>query len=142
MTYARMILGTLLGLFAISFIVESIDFIIVKTLSGLSLDQLKSDPDTYFAIRNQPGIFAAKLVYTFIAALAGAWICAVIAGKKANVAAITLVTLQTASLIWAGFFSTWSSSAPPWLWLCIIGVTGAGIFAGYRMSSAAGSTKQ
>lgn len=44
-----------------------------------------------------------------------------------------LIGIQTISLIWGGFFSDFSNTAPTWLWITLIVLTILGIYQGYNI---------
>ena len=86
-----------------------------------------------FAIRNQGGVLAFKMIYNLLAAVVGGYMAAWIAKENAGKASIALIVIQSISLIWAGFFSELSSSGPMWMWAMLIVITPIGIFAGYKL---------
>ena len=133
MKYVRLLLSIIIGMVVVTLIVEGIEFFLVSSISGKDLEYLESNQDVYFETRNTPSILAAKLVYTLVAAGISGYLVSLIAGSLARIGVLLLITIQTAALIWGGFFSEWSSTAPIWLWLALIVVTGAGFYLGYHI---------
>ncbi|MBT8471446.1 MAG: hypothetical protein HKP25_04220 [Marinicaulis sp.] len=130
MKYLRLALGVIAGLAIVSVIVEVIEVAIVMSKTGLALKELEHNQDAYFEARNAPVILISKLIYTFVAALISGWVAARVAGTMARVAIGTLITIQIVAIIWGGFFSEWSSTAPKWLWLALVPTITAGFLYG------------
>ena len=131
--FARLVAGTLVGLVAITFVAESIEFLIVRVLSGKSFDYLSTHQDEYFEIRNQSGILITKLLYNSVAAIIGGYLMAWIARAHARIGLAILIGIQVIALVWGGFFSELSETGPLWMWLALIVLTPAGIYVGCRI---------
>lgn len=122
----RTIGGVLAGLFLITLIAEGIEFALVTALHG----SVTTDPAVYFAIRNRPAVLAFKLVYNTVAAFAGGYACAWIAGRMRKLHGVLLAVVQTAGFIYGMSVSEYASTTPLWMWIALILVTIFGILAG------------
>ena len=129
----RLIVGIIVGLFAITLVTEFIEFSTVLLLSGKSAEYLANNPQEYLEIRNQTGVLIFKAVYNLIAATIGGYLLTWIAKSQAKIGMYILVGVQTLSLVWAGFFSELSSTGPVWMWIALIILTPLGIYLGYRI---------
>ncbi len=134
MKLVRLLAGVLLGLVVISLLVESIEIILVKLVSGQSFSAL-TDPANqalYFEVRNRTPILILKLIYSFIGGLAGGYIASAISLKLPKTAVALLILIQGIALIWAGFISeTLSPTGSTWMWACLLFVIPFGIGLGY-----------
>ena len=128
----RFLLGVIMGLFMITFITESIEFLTVKLISGQPFSDLTSNQEEYLAVRNQGGVLAFKMVYNFFASVCGGFVAAWVAKKYAFRAVLTLIIIQSVALIWAGFISEYASTGPMWMWLLLTLLTPVGVYLGYR----------
>ena len=122
----RSILGVLIGLFLITLLVEPLEFAIVTLVNG----GVASDPDDYFAIRNRSWFLSAKFIYNTIAAVAGGFVCAIVAGRAPFAHAGGVAVLQTAGFGYALATPEMRDSAPLWMWIALIPLTIAGLFIG------------
>lgn len=134
----RLILGIMVGLVAITLVAETIEFVTVKLVSGESFAFLSSNQETYFAVRNQIGILLFKMVYNFVAAVVAGYLLSWVARQWAGIGVLVLTALQTASLIWAGFFSELAATGPMWMWIGLIVLTPLGLYFGYRFKAGSG----
>ena len=125
--------GIILGLIAITIITEVIEFSTVKLLSGKSFEFLKNNQDEYFKIRNQFGVLLFKLFYNLLAAITGGYLMTWVTKSYHKIGLYVLTGIQTISLIWGGFFSEFSNTAPTWLWIALIVLTILGIYQGYHI---------
>ncbi len=133
MKILRLAFGIILGLIAITIITELIEFSTVKLLSGKSFEFLKNNQDQYFKIRNQFGFLLFKLFYNFLAAITGGYLMTWVTKSYQKIGLYVLIGIQTISLIWGGFFSEFSNTAPTWLWITLIVLTILGIYQGYHI---------
>lgn len=131
----RSIIAVLGGIGLVSLIVEPLEF----TLVNATTDAPIADMAGYFAVRNQPGILAAKVVYNSLAALLGGYMTAKIAGthemRHAGVAALA----QTAALIWGFTVGEYASYTPVWMRVVLVLVTGPAMLAGAKIRESARS---
>ena len=92
----RSIIAVLGGIGLASLVVEALEFTLVNAAAGGQI----TDMSGYFAVRNQPGMLGATLVYNTLAAFLGGYVTARIAGtsemRHVGVAALA----QTAALVW------------------------------------------
>ena len=133
MKILRLAFGIILGLIAITIITELIEFSTVKLLSGKSFEFLKNNQDEYFKIRNQFGVLLFKLFYNLLAAITGGYLMTWVTKSYHKIGLYVLTGIQTISLIWGGFFSEFSNTAPTWLWITLIVLTILGIYQGYHI---------
>ena len=133
MKILRLAFGIILGLIAITIITELIEFSTVKLLSGKSFEFLKNNQDEYFKIRNQFGVLLFKLFDNLLAAITGGYLMTWVTKSYHKIGLYVLTGIQTISLIWGGFFSEFSNTAPTWLWITLIVLTILGIYEGYHI---------
>jgi len=122
----RSIIAVLGGIALVSLIVEPLEFSLVNAIS----DEPITDMAGYFAVRNQPGILAAKVVYNTLAAVLGGYMTAKLAGteemRHAGVAALA----QTAAFLWGFTAGEYASYTPVWMRVTLVLVTGPAMMAG------------
>lgn len=126
MRILRSVLAVVAGLVLITLIVEPIEFALVALANG----GVTTDQDVYFAVRNQPAFLAAKLVYNSLAAIAGGYAAAWLAGRAPMAHGIVLALVQTVAFGWALSQPTVRPTTPDWVWACLIALSFAGILAG------------
>lgn len=135
MKYFRLIIGVIVGLMAITIIAETIEFVIVKSVSGKSLDELQADQSHYFKIRNQKWILMTKAFYSLLAGIVGGYLTTWISKEKSNISIYILIAIQLVSLIWGGFISDLSVTGPIWMWIYLLIIIPMGIWLGYKWKS-------
>ncbi len=113
------VLGILTGLLLVTLISESVEIMIVKTLSGKSLTELTQNQDEYFAIRNEPTIVALKLVYNTTAAFIGGYACAVVVRGRVLLPVLILAGIQALGFVYGMTLSPYASTTALWLWLTL-----------------------
>jgi hypothetical protein len=129
MSAVRSVLAVAVGLVLITAIVEPIEFALV----ALASDGMTTNPDAYFAVRNQPLFLAAKLVYNTVAAVAGGFVAALLARRAPIGHGIALAVVQTAAFAWALATPEIRQTTPTWMWASLIALTIAGILGGTRL---------
>jgi len=122
----RSVGAIVLGMAAITFVVEGIEFVLVALVNGGIL----TDPEPYLAIRNQPLFLAAKMLYNTTAAAVGGRVSAVVAGRSPLLHAGVLAAAQTAGFGFALLSEEMRSTGPLWMWLTLAPLSAAGIFLG------------
>jgi hypothetical protein len=122
----RSLLAVLVGVGLISVVVEVLEFSLVNAIAGARI----ADLDTYFAIRNEPRILAAKLVYNTLAAVLGGYMAARIAGREEIQHGMMAAGVQTAALVWGFTLGEFASYTPVWMRIALVVVTGPAIVAG------------
>lgn len=122
----RSLLAIILGTGVISLLVEPLEFTLVNAAASGPI----ADMAGYFAVRNQPGILTAKLVYTTAAALLGGYLAAKIAGRAEVAHAGFAAAVQTVALIWGATTSEYASFTPSWVWIALVVLTGPAMIAG------------
>lgn len=135
MKYFKLILGVIIGLLAITFITEMIEFMIVKTISNKSFEELQANQIEYFIIRNRNYILVSKMFYSLFAGIIGGYLTAWISKKMPGIAISVLVFIQVISLVWGGFVSDLSSTGPVWMWIYLLIIIPIGIWFGYKWES-------
>ena len=129
MAIVRSIVGIVAGLLVITLIAEGIEFALVSALNG----GVETDQERYFAIRNQTGVLIAKLFYNSLAAFAGGYAAARVAGRAALYHGIALAAIQTATFVWGMTLSEFAGTTPLWAWLALTVLMIAFIVLGARM---------
>jgi hypothetical protein len=122
----RTSLALIVGLFAISMFVESLEFVIVAIANG----RVTTDPDVYLAIRNQTWILITKLMYNAVGAVAGGYIAGRLARYAYRNHGIALAAIQSLAFVWALTQPEIRNSTPGWMWALLIPLTAAGIVVG------------
>jgi hypothetical protein len=112
----RSIVSVIVGLLVISFIAETIEFLLVTAING----SVTSDPGVYFGVRNRPLLLALKLVYNSLASLIGGYTAAWIAGRAGARHAMVLAAVQALALVWGMTASPYAQLTPLWMWITLI----------------------
>jgi hypothetical protein len=133
MKLLRLAFGIILGLIAITLITESIEFSTVRLLSGESVEFLRNNQNEYFRVRNQTGFLVFKLFYNLLAAVSGGFLMTLVTRSYHRIGLYVLIGIQTISILWVGFFSKYSNTAPTWLWVTLVFLTIFGIYQGYSL---------
>ena len=134
-------LGAVLGgLGVISLVVEALEFSLVTAASGGRVN----DMSQYFAVRNQTGILAAKLVYSSVAAILGGYVTARVAMVNEMRHAAAAAAAQTVALIWGFSGGEFAAFTPIWVRIALIVLMGPAIMVGAAVRARAASveTKQ
>ena len=114
------------GVALISLLVEPLEFTLVNAIA----DQPIQDMAGYFAVRNRPGMLAAKLVYNTLAAILGGYITARIAQTEELKHGALAAAVQTTALIWGFTAGEYASAMPVWMRIAIVLVMGPAMMAG------------
>lgn len=129
----RSIIAILGGIALISLVVEPLEFVLVNAVAGGQV----TDMAGYFAVRNQPGILAAKVVYNTLAALLGGYMTAKLAETHEMQHAAVAALAQTGALIYGATASEYASSTPLWMWVTLVVLTGPAMLVGAKIRAAA-----
>ena len=133
----RSLIAVLGGIALVSLIVEPLEFTLVNATATGPI----ADMDGYFAVRNQPGILAAKVVYNALAAVLGGFMTAKLAGgqemRHAGIAALA----QTAALIWGFTAGEYAPYTPVWMRVTLVLVTGPAMMAGAKIRASAAAVR-
>lgn len=132
MKILKIILGIIVGLFAITFVAELIEFFTVKLVSKVPFSELTSNQEMYFNIRNTTWILIFKIFYSLLAGFVGGYLAAWISAEKAKITIYILIATQVLSLAWAGFISELGAFGPSWMWVYLIIIVPVGIWLGYK----------
>ena len=122
----RSLCAVLGGLAVISLVVEALEFSLVTAVSGGRV----VDMPQYFAVRNQTGILAAKLVYNTVAAVLGGYVTARVAMADEIRHAAAAVAAQTVGLIWGFTAGEYASYTPIWMRIALVMVMGPAMMMG------------
>ncbi|WAC02751.1 hypothetical protein N7U66_03510 [Lacinutrix neustonica] len=128
MKILRLILGIITTMLVLTFIVEGTEFLIVKIVSGQSMEYLSNNQSEYFKIRNQTWFLVLKLVYTFFGAYPAGWLGYKITKHLQTAFFITIIMLQTLVFLYAMFFSEFKSTLKIYYWFLLLIVVLCGIF--------------
>ncbi len=109
-----------------SIVVETLEFTLVNAVAGGGI----TDMAGYFAVRNQPAILGAKLVYNSLAAVLGGYMTAKVAGQREMLHAGVAALAQTAALIWGFTAGEYAAFTPAWMRIALVLLTGPAMLAG------------
>jgi hypothetical protein len=127
----RSILAIIIGIVFISGVVELLEFSLVTAVNG----QPTTDPNVYYGIRNRGWFLIIKLLYNTLAAIAGGFIAAWIAGYAPLKHGFALAIIQTLAFGAGLLQPAIRNSAPAWLWVALVLLTFAGVLLGARFRS-------
>ena len=130
MKILRLILGVLTTMALLTTAVEALEFLIVKSISGKSMEYFGNNQTEYFSIRNQTWILVLKAAYTFLSALLAGWLGSKITKYLQKPFFITVVVLQGASFLYAMLFSEFKDTLPIYYWLLLLTLVLSGIYLG------------
>ncbi|MBI4266283.1 MAG: hypothetical protein HY657_18065 [Acidobacteria bacterium] len=135
MNLVRSLIAVIGGVALVSLVVEPLEFTLVNAVADASIEDMAG----YFAVRNRPGILAAKLVYNSLAAVLGGYMAAKIAGTREMAHASAAALLQTAALIWGFTLSEYAPFTPAWTRVALVVLTGPAMLAGGMIRAKAAS---
>lgn len=138
MTIVRSIVAVLGGLAVISLLVEPLEFSLVNAVADAPIGSMQE----YFAVRNRPGLLAAKLVYNALAAVLGGYLTAKIAGTAEMRHGALVAAAQTAAFIWGFTVGDYASYTPVWMRVALTLVTAPAILAGAAIRHAAAQAQR
>lgn len=122
----RTILSLFLGLFAISILVESLEFVVVAIANGA----VTTDPEIYVSVRNQTWILIGKLFYNSAGAFVGGYLAARLAEYAPLKHGAALAVIQTLAFVWALSQPEIRITTPDWMWALLIPLTAVAIVMG------------
>ncbi len=128
MKIIRLIIGVFVAMAVLTIVVESLEFFIVKSSSGKTMEYLSNNQIEYFNIRNQTWILVLKAVYTFLSALLAGWLGSKITKYLQKPYFITIVVLQGAAFLYAMLFSEFKDTLPIFYWLLLLVLVLSGFF--------------
>jgi hypothetical protein len=126
MNPVRSVIAVLGGIGLTSLASEALEFTLVNAAAGGTI----ADMAGYFAVRNQPAVLGAKLVYNPLAAVLGGYMTAKIAGGRELLHAGVAALAQTAALIWGFTVGEYAELTPVWMRIALVLVTGPAMVAG------------
>lgn len=130
MKIVRLILGIMAAMVVLTISVESIEFLIVKYVSGQSIEYFSNNQSEYFNIRNQTWILVLKAAYTFLSALLAGWLGSKITKYLQNSFFITVAILQGAAFLYAMLFSEFKDTLSTYYWLILLTLVLSGVYLG------------
>jgi len=122
----RSVVAVLGGILLISVVVEVLEFTLVSARAGGAI----TDMAGYFAVRNQPAMLAAKLVYNTLTAVLGGYMIAKVAGRREMAHGAVGALVQTIALVWGFTAGEYAASTPVWMRLALTAVMGPAMLAG------------
>jgi hypothetical protein len=122
----RSIVAVLGGILLVSVVVEVLEFTLVNARAGGAI----TDMSEYVAVRNQPVMLAAKLVYTSLAAVLGGYMTAKVAGRQELLHGGVAALAQTAALIWGFTAGDYAAFTPVWMRVALVALIGPAMVAG------------
>jgi hypothetical protein len=122
----RSLLAILLGVGFVSLLVEFLEFTLVNAYAGARI----ADMETYLAIRNEPLLLGAKLVYNTLAGLLGGYITAKVAVGEEMPHACIAAAVKTAALIWGFATDELVANTPAWMMIALLATTGPAMIGG------------
>ena len=134
MKIIRVILGVLVAMALLTIVVESLEFFIVKAISGKSMEYFSNNQAEYFSMRNQTWILVLKGVYTFLASLLAGWLGSLITKHFQKSFFISIVILQGIAFLYAMLFSEFKDTLPIYYWLLLFILILSGIYLGNKKS--------
>jgi hypothetical protein len=122
----RSVVAVLGGILLISVVVEVLEFTLVSARAGGAITDIQG----YFAVRNQPVMLAAKLVYNSLAAVLGGHMIAKVAGSHEMLHAAVGALVQTVTLAWGFTAGEYAAFTPGWMRVALVALTGPAMLAG------------
>jgi len=113
------ITSVVVGLIIISLIIELFEALLVIFLSGKDLNELQTNQEMYFSIRNQTWFLALKLGLSVILGVIAGYLSTRIAKGFEKPAIYSLASIQFASLIYGMLFSPFKDTTPIGVWIAI-----------------------
>ena len=113
------ITSVVVGLIIISLIIELFEVLIVMFLSGKDLNELQTNQEMYFSIRNQTWFLALKLGLSVISGVIAGYLSTRIAKGIEKPAIYSLASIQFASLIYGMLFSPFKDTTPIGVWIAL-----------------------
>ena len=84
----------------------------------------------YFAVRNQPGMLVAALVYNSVAAFLAGYVAAKVADVQELMHTGVAAAVQTVALIWGFSTGPYAALTPIWTRVALVLLTGPAMMAG------------
>lgn len=134
MKIVRLILGILVTMAVLTTVVESLEFFIVKSVNGKSMEYFSNNQSEYFKIRNQTWILVLKAAFTFLVSLLAGWLGSLITGYFQKPFFITIIVLQGVAFLYAMLISEFKDTLPIYYWLLLLILVLSGIYIGSSKS--------
>ena len=84
----------------------------------------------YFAVRNQPTMLAAALVYNEVAAFLAGYVMTKVAGTRDVMLGGVGAAVQTTALVWDFTAGDYAAYTPVWTRIALVALTGPAMVAG------------
>ena len=133
----RSIIAVLGAFGLVALVTEALEFTLVSAVSGGSI----TDMAQYLAIRNRPGMLAAKIAYTGVAGILGGYMAAKVAGTREMLHGGLAAAFQTLTLLWGFTAGEFAASMPLWARAAIVLVTGPAMIAGAAIRARAAAAR-
>jgi hypothetical protein len=134
----RSLVAVIAGVGVISVVVQLLEFTLVNAAAPTPI----SDIAGYFAVRNQPLILAAKLVYNTLAAILGGYVTAKVARTAEVRHGMVAAAAQTAAFAWWFTLGEFASFTPVWMRIVLVLLTGPAMIAGATIRARAVSLRK
>jgi hypothetical protein len=135
MKITRLFLGVIISMLVLSVIVEGVEFLIVRMVSGQSMEYLSNNQLAYFEIRNQTWILVLKILYTFLTAFLAGWLGSRITKQLQSPLLVTMALVQGLAFLYAMFLSEFKNTLPTYYWLLLLAVVLCGIYYGHKINN-------
>jgi len=133
----RSVVAVLGGILLISVVVEVLEFTLVSARAGGAI----ADLEGYFAVRNQPVMLAAKLVYNSLAAVLGGYMIAKVAGTREMLHAAGGAVVQTIAFAWGFTAGEYAAFTPVWMRVALIALTAPAMLVGASIRARAATAR-
>ena len=130
MKVIRLIIGIITAMIVLTIVVEGIELLIVRLVSGQSIEYFSNDQSEYFAIRNQTWILVLKVCYTFLAALLAGWLGSKITKFLQKQFFVLIAILQSTAFLYAMLFSEFKDTLHPFYWIFLLMIVLGGLYLG------------
>lgn len=125
-TPMKAVAAVMVGLLFFSLLSEVLENTLVRATASGPLTDMAS----YFAARNQPGVLAAKALFTALVAVLAGYVCGKIAGGHELTLAGVAALLQTGAFVYGFTMGEFASQTPIWMRVLLIVITGPGMIVG------------
>jgi hypothetical protein len=125
-TYLRSILAVAFGVLMIGLLDQFLEASLVGAVAGAKIANM----DTYFAIRNEPQILGAKVVYTAVIGVLAGYMTAKIAAREEMPHAFIVALVVAAQYLWAFTQTEFAPYTPGWAKVVLPFAAGAAVLAG------------
>jgi hypothetical protein len=122
----RSVIAVLGGILLVTFMARALELTLVNALADGPIE----DITRYFDVRNRPGILAAKLAYSTLAAVLGGYMVAKIAGTAEMWHAGVAAVLLTAAVVSEFTTAEYAAFTPAWIRIALVLMMGPAMLGG------------